>query len=214
MAWLKPAHQGVEDWNSRLKANDPTLTAIHVFKARKFGHEEVELFGLRQLDLARNPVGNSGAEALAQSMQHLEAVDLSECSISAAEALREKPPLEILRLRGNRLGDQGAEALAEAIRDDTALVELDVGSCEVGPSGVELIAAGTHLRKLSLFDSRIGDEAVKRMAALMQAEALTALLELELSGCGIGPPGMTALFDVLQTGVVPALEVRLMRDCR
>lgn len=39
MAWLKPANQGVEDWNSRLKANDPTLTAIHVFKARKFGHE-------------------------------------------------------------------------------------------------------------------------------------------------------------------------------
>lgn len=39
MAWLKPAKKGVDDWEERLQRNDPTLTAIHVFKARKFGHE-------------------------------------------------------------------------------------------------------------------------------------------------------------------------------
>ena len=79
---------------------------------------------------------------------------------------------------------------------------------QLGLAAAELVAGGKHLRKLSLFGARLGDEGARRVAAIMGAEALTGLLELELAGCSIGDRGMQALFDALQTGVAPALEVR------
>lgn len=77
----------------------------------------------------------------------------------------------------------------------------------MGPEAAELVAGGTHLRKLSLFGSRLGDPGAQRIAAIMVAETLTGLLELELAGCNISKAGMHVLFDTLQTGVAPALEV-------
>ena len=40
--------------------------------------------------------------------------------------------LQVLRLRGNPLGEEGVGGLAEAIQTGSSLLELDVGSCEVG----------------------------------------------------------------------------------
>lgn len=79
---------------------------------------------------------------------------------------------------------------------------------QLGAAAAELVAGGRHLRKLSLFNSRLGDGGAQRIAEIMAAATLTALLELEVSGCGIGTPGITVLFEALQTGVAPALEVR------
>ena len=78
---------------------------------------------------------------------------------------------------------------------------------QIGPGAAELVGGGRHLRKLSLFNSQLGDEGAKRIAAILSSETLTGLLELELSGCGIGTEGMTVLFEALQTSVAPALEV-------
>ena len=80
----------------------------------------------------------------------------------------------------------------------------------MGPAAAQLVACGRQLRKLSLFNSRLGDEGAFKVAELAASEALTALLELELSACGIGAPGMQSLFGALQTGVAPALEVMLL----
>ena len=38
----------------------------------------------------------------------------------------------MLRLRGNPLGEEGVQDLAQAIQTGSSLLELDVGSCEVG----------------------------------------------------------------------------------
>ena len=80
----------------------------------------------------------------------------------------------------------------------------------MGPAAAELVACGRQLRKLSLFNNRLGDGGAARVAELAAAEALTALLELELSACSIGAPGMQSLFAAMQTGVAPALEVRVL----
>lgn len=77
----------------------------------------------------------------------------------------------------------------------------------MGPSAAELVACGKQLRKLSLFNSRLGDPGAFRVAELAAADSLTSLLELELSACSIGVQGMQSLFGALQTGVAPALEV-------
>ena len=83
---------------------------------------------------------------------------------------------------------------------------------QLGSGAAELVACGKHLRKLSLFGAQLGNEGARQVAPIMTAEALTGLLELELSGCGIEDKGMQVLFDALQTGVAPALEV--CRVCR
>ena len=80
----------------------------------------------------------------------------------------------------------------------------------MGPAAAQLVACGRQLRKLSLFNSRLGDEGAFKVAELAASEALTALLELELSACSIGATGMQSLFGALQTGVAPALEVMLL----
>lgn len=393
MAWLKPAKKGVDDWEERLQRNDPTLTAIHVFKARKFGHEEVERIctalqdnltltelsssghamapdtamrvaqllslnrglqslcvgdsdfgdkalqelvaglqsnttlqkldlehrsisaegakslaealgessGLRRLLLSRNSINDAGAAALAPCLHRLEEVNLSDCGICAqgatalavpvaapssrlrclrleqndighegaeaiasaaasspcleelylggcaigdagaqalakavalsptlrlldlsqcsltcqgaqalAEPLKHNTSLRVLRLRGNRIQGDGATALAAALTANRHLEDLDLGLNQMGPEAAELVAGGTHLRKLSLFGSRLGDPGAQRIAAIMVAETLTGLLELELAGCNISKAGMHVLFDTLQTGVAPALEVLLV----
>ena len=41
--------------------------------------------------------------------------------------------VQVLRLRGNPLGEEGASSLAEAVRAGDTLLDLDVGSCEASP---------------------------------------------------------------------------------
>ena len=78
---------------------------------------------------------------------------------------------------------------------------------QLGPTAAQLVRAGKQLRKLSLFDNALGDEGAVAASNFAAEEALTAVLELELSACGIRSAGMSALLGALQTGVAPALEV-------
>ena len=78
---------------------------------------------------------------------------------------------------------------------------------QLGPAAAQLVGCGKQLRKLSLFDNALGNEGAVTASNVAASEALTALLELELSACSIGSEGMSALLGALQTGVAPALEV-------
>ena len=85
-----------------------------------------------------------------------------------------------------------------------------------------LLVPAPRLRRVSLFGNALGDAGASRLADQLAAAAHTALLELDLAGCGIGAAGAARLFAMLEGGSAPALEVcapycgarvKLMRVC-
>ena len=53
------------------------------------------------------------------------------CTERHAGSCAQSPVLQVLRLRGNPLGEESAEPLARAVLAGASLAELDVGSCQV-----------------------------------------------------------------------------------
>ncbi len=80
-------------------------------------------------------------------------------------------------------------------------------TAQMGTGAAELLGSAQKLRKLSLFDSRLGDEGARIVADRLSAASFVQLMELELSACRIGTVGMVRLFDVLESQAAPALEV-------
>jgi Ran GTPase-activating protein (RanGAP) involved in mRNA processing and transport len=116
---------------------------------------------LRSLDLSSNDLGPAAAEVLAVALRgHPSLVELS-LGYAAATA--------VLGVRPNRLGDDGAFALAEALGHNTTLEVLDLGRADLGPAGVLrlLDAAEGHptLRVLRL-GHRLPDPVRYRVMAL------------------------------------------------
>ncbi|CAK0846113.1 unnamed protein product [Prorocentrum cordatum] len=95
--------------------------------------------------------------------------------LAAVLASGAAPRLQGLDLRGNRVGDEGAARLAEALRAPGALPQLQL---------------------LDLGDNCVGDEGAARLAEALRAPgALPRLQELNLGGnrVGDGGPGPAAL---------------------
>jgi NAD(P)-dependent dehydrogenase (short-subunit alcohol dehydrogenase family)/Ran GTPase-activating protein (RanGAP) involved in mRNA processing and transport len=116
---------------------------------------------LRSLDLSSNDLGPAAAEVLAVALRgHPSLVELS-LGYAAATA--------VLGVRPNRLGDDGAFALADALGHNTTLEVLDLGRADLGPAGVLrlLDAAEGHptLRVLRL-GHRLPDPVRYRVMAL------------------------------------------------
>jgi Ran GTPase-activating protein (RanGAP) involved in mRNA processing and transport len=80
---------------------------------------------------------------------------------------------------------------------------------QMGPGAADLLGSAHKLRKLSLFDSHLGDEGACTVADRLSAASFVQLMELELSACRIGTVGMVRLFDVLESQAAPALEVQI-----
>jgi Ran GTPase-activating protein (RanGAP) involved in mRNA processing and transport len=141
---------------------------------------------LAVLSLASNTLGREGGEGLAAGLggcAALEDVDLSWCDVGAegmravAAALRRREPsLRALRLRGNRMGDEGAAHVAETL------------------------ATGRwpNLRRLLLCMNEIAADGAEAIAAaLARAEAFPSLREVELAINAIRLPGAQALASLL-----------------
>ncbi|MDP2438238.1 MAG: hypothetical protein Q8P67_21040, partial [archaeon] len=106
----------LEQYLSRLRSNDPTLTILY---------------------LSSNSIGASGASELATALQHnstLTTLDLSWNKIGdsgasgLAAALQHNSTLTILDLYNNSIGDSGASALATALQNNPSLTTLDPDS--------------------------------------------------------------------------------------
>ncbi|EIE26490.1 RNI-like protein [Coccomyxa subellipsoidea C-169] len=171
---------------------------------------------LKELHLGRAALGDEGAASLAAAMPSsspLELLDVNDNDIgptgaaALAEALERGLQLKVLRMRGNRIGDEGAAALGRALAKGPLLQELDVGGNQMGTGAAELLGSAQKLRKLSLFDSHLGDEGACVVADRLSAASFVQLMELELSACRIGTVGMVRLFDVLESQAAPALEM-------
>ena len=114
---------------------------------------------LHTLSLRYNKIGSDGAQVLSKVLVHCKNLDLSL----------------------NGIGDVGAVALAEGLKDLTSLLELRLGNNGITSKGalalVEVLKYN-HLQHLSLLINRIGPES---MAALVDVICADSLQTLKLS---------------------------------
>lgn len=119
------------------------------------------------LDLRANRVKASGAAALADVL--LGAADHAKTHRSAFQ-----PPLKILDLGHNAIGDEGAIALADAVAKECSLYELHVGANDVDDAGLDAIAKACHqpnnLRYVAAWGNRFGPAANAEFHHLYNSE--------------------------------------------
>ena len=78
---------------------------------------------------------------------------------------------------------------------------------QLGPGAGEVVRGASGLAKLSLAGAHLNDLGAICLADCLALGHVTQLLELDLTGCSIGMPGLVRLLDVLEAGAAPALEV-------
>ena len=126
---------------------------------------------LESLDLSWNPIGDEGAEHIAQlvtNSRSLYQLKLGRCGIGdrgvecLASSLEGNTSLEILHIRGNMFTDTGLLALGRSLKRNKALKTLNVAGCgtPVGQKQFVLsLCENEHLAYLCLsYDSDVRDE--------------------------------------------------------
>eukprot|EP00892_Ulva_mutabilis_P003313 jgi/Ulvmu1/1353/UM011_0081.1 len=147
---------------------------------------------LCSLDISNNPIGASGATALAPflaHLSHLTLLDMSGCGITArsapralAPALRAMPGLRHVDLSNNRLSDLGMRVLCPVLWQLTGLEELRLARNSLSRSFEELAPAVARMHALRLLDVSENRGQWVAVAAMVGAAArLPCLEELNVS---------------------------------
>jgi len=100
-----------------------------------------------------------------------------------------------LSLHSNQIGDEGAEAIAELLRNSGTLTTLVLAYNGLTPHGVEIITQAipsSSLETLSLAGNAIGPVGASYVANLL-ADSSTRLQHLDLAHCGVGTVGAVSL---------------------
>ena len=105
-----------------------------------------------------------------------------------------------LEFSGNAIGDEGANALSEALRVNTCLTSLDLSGNCIGNEGANslfgALRVNTSLTSLNLSENCIGDEGVNSLAEALRVN--TSLTSLYLSKNSIGDKGVNSLCEALR----------------
>ncbi|XP_072132691.1 uncharacterized protein [Mobula birostris] len=138
---------------------------------------------LMELDVRGNALGDSGVKLLSAVLRD------PNCK------------LQILGLWNVGLTDSGAEDLASALRTNQSLTELDLGSNDLGDSGVKLVSAAlrdpeSKLQKLDLTRVELTDSGAEDLAFALSTNR--SLRELDLSKNTLGDSGVKFLSEALR----------------
>ncbi|KAI5086568.1 NACHT, LRR and PYD domains-containing protein 12-like [Silurus meridionalis] len=169
--------------------------------AQIFSQDEVEAAlrsnpsYLRELNLSRNKVGDSGVKCLSAVLEN------PHCK------------LEILRLFNCGVSDEGCAALASALRSNPShLRDLYLSLNKVGDTGVKCLSAvlkNPHckLEKLRLLDCGVSDEGCAALASALRSNP-SHLRDLDLSGNKVGDSGVKCLSAGLEN---PHCKLEILR---
>jgi hypothetical protein len=151
------------------------------------------LSSLVELNLAGNPLGDTGVLGLARALEcrhlrgdsatttRLKKLDLSytQCEIQGAADIMSLGQLESLLLFNNSLGSNGFRALAPAIRQQHTLLELDLGGNGADEASVVALLSALaavqgdgdvskSILKVLVVGGNEGGEELERMVAKVQ----------------------------------------------
>ncbi|KAK5880877.1 hypothetical protein CesoFtcFv8_021739 [Champsocephalus esox] len=116
--------------------------------------------------------------------------------------------LRALRLEGNTVGVEAAQAIAKALEDKDQLQRCYWSDMFTGrlrseiPTalkslGSALMTAGARLTELDLSDNAFGPDGVKGVEQLLKSPSCHSLRELKLNNCGVGIGGGKILAEAL-----------------
>ena len=186
MAWGKsPA--GVASWVEKLKANDPSLTSVTVFRGRLFGAAEAS-------EVCAALRTNTHLAELYASGHPMDA----STAACFADMLATNATLRSLCVGDDAFGDAGLAALAPGVARSASLAALDLENKGVGDAGGEALGAALATASLSeLILSRnpaLGSRGVAAVCAGAAAGGRLAALRLaELALDGDAPAALAAL---------------------
>ncbi|KAL1251962.1 hypothetical protein QQF64_019758, partial [Cirrhinus molitorella] len=156
---------------------------------------------LRELNLNRNKLGDSGVKNLSDLLMNLqfklEKLDLWDCSITEEQcliltsALKSNPShLRELNLGGNKLGDSAVKNLSDLLMNPQFKLEkLHLWSCSITEEQCLILTSAlksnpSHLRELKLNRNKLGDSGVKNLSDLLMNPQFK-LEKLNLWDCSI-----------------------------
>ena len=150
---------------------------------------------LTELDLSSSLIGPSGAFSLVEALE----------SVRPRKMLK----LKTLGLRGNGLGDQGAQEVAHLLRGNRSLTSIDLRSNQIGDNGASAIGSALESRVLrksskvrssspSRMSTRKGhkNQAEKKRKNVTSSEEVAHVLSvIDLGSNPLGVRGGEALLD-------------------
>lgn len=162
---------------------------------------------LTVLDLAGLNLGNAGASAIGCSLHsnyHLKSLSISYNLISSGGAVRlldsGVPNLEILDMRHNSIGNEGAHTLADILPAHTKLKRLSIRDNYIGSSGgtaiADAVCENISLEHLDLGTNALGIEGASAVRRLLETNK--QLKSLCLWSCEMDAEGIMEIAEGLR----------------
>ncbi|CCW70204.1 unnamed protein product [Phytomonas sp. Hart1] len=170
--------------------------------------EQETLSSLQTVDLMDNHLGPSRAHRLISNLEVSTAKEIrlrfnnigKEGCDSLASVVNISPCIQMIDIRGNKLGVGEVRKLFKAIGTSTTVTHLNANHNKLGAEGVELAArcfARASLEFLDLSLNDIGPTGARHLAALLANPSLT-LRRVLLYGNRLGEAGMGHVCDALR----------------
>ncbi|XP_076130247.1 NACHT, LRR and PYD domains-containing protein 12-like [Alosa pseudoharengus] len=196
---------GVELLSAGLKHTNCRLDTLRLVQCRLSGDSCKEISSvfqsenslLRELDLSRNPLKDSGVELLSAGLKH------TNCR------------LDTLRLAECKLSENSWKIVATVLQSPNSLIELDLSHNDLEDSGVQLLSKGLpsphcKLQTLRLAYCKLTDKSCEIVASVLQSA--NSLQLLDLSENDLGDSGVQLLSKGLSSSNCKIHTLRLS-DC-